>query len=45
MLLQIGILGDFEPTQRSHQATNDALRHAADSLRLNVSAQSQNQPL
>jgi CTP synthase len=38
MLLQIGILGDFEPTQRSHQATNDALRHAADSLRLNVSA-------
>jgi CTP synthase (UTP-ammonia lyase) len=38
MLLQIGILGDFQPTQRSHQATNNALRHAAAALRLSVSA-------
>jgi CTP synthase (UTP-ammonia lyase) len=38
MLLHIGILGDFNPTRRSHLATNDALRHAADALRLSVSA-------
>src|SRR5579864_5492130 len=38
MLLHIGILGDFNPAKRSHLATNDALRHAADALRLNVSA-------
>ncbi len=38
MLLQVGILGDFHPQMRSHRATNDALRHAADALRWNVSA-------
>lgn len=30
--LRIGIIGDFEPTRRSHLATNDALRHAAERL-------------
>jgi CTP synthase (UTP-ammonia lyase) len=38
MLLQIGILGDFKSNLRNHQATNDALRHAADALRVNLSA-------
>ena len=38
MLLQIGILGDFKPGLRNHQATNDALRHAADAMRAEVSA-------
>src|SRR5579862_1758175 len=38
MLLQVGILGDFHSQMRSHRATNDALRHAADALRWNVSA-------
>src|SRR5947208_3195462 len=38
MLLQIGILGDFDPGLRNHQATNDALRHASDVLHANVSA-------
>jgi CTP synthase (UTP-ammonia lyase) len=38
MLLQVGILGDFNSGLRSHQATNDALRHAADAMHVNVSA-------
>ena len=38
MLLHIGILGDFDSGLRTHQATNRALRHAADALRLDVSA-------
>ena len=38
MLLQIGILGDFNAGLRNHQATNDALRHASDAMHANVSA-------
>jgi CTP synthase (UTP-ammonia lyase) len=38
MLLQIGIIGDFDPSMRSHQATNDALGHASESLQADVSA-------
>ena len=30
--VRIGIIGDFNPELRSHQATNAALRHAAASL-------------
>src|SRR5579883_2340979 len=38
MLLQIGVLGDFNPALRNHLATNDALRHASDAMHMNVSA-------
>ncbi len=38
MLVNIGLLGDFNAGLRSHQATNEALRHSADALGLNVSA-------
>jgi CTP synthase (UTP-ammonia lyase) len=38
MLLQIGIIGDFKSGLRNHQATNDALRHAADAMSAHVSA-------
>jgi CTP synthase (UTP-ammonia lyase) len=38
MLLQIGILGDFNPDLRNHRATNDSLRHAGEAMRLQVSA-------
>lgn len=38
MLFHIGIAGDFNPELRSHRATNDALRHAADALEITVSA-------
>jgi len=38
MHLKIGIIGDFNSGLRSHQATNDALRHAADAMHVNVSA-------
>jgi CTP synthase (UTP-ammonia lyase) len=38
MLLQIGILGDFNAGSRNHQATNDALRHSADATAAHVSA-------
>jgi CTP synthase (UTP-ammonia lyase) len=38
MLLHVGIVGDFDAGKHSHRATNDALRHAADGLRWNVSA-------
>jgi CTP synthase (UTP-ammonia lyase) len=34
--LAIGIIGDFDQNKPSHIATNDALKHAADSLSLNV---------
>ncbi len=34
--LQIGIIGDFNPGMKSHMATNDALRHAADFLSVPV---------
>ena len=38
MLLSIGILGDFCSSLRNHQATNDALLHAADALGVSVCA-------
>ena len=34
--VRIGIVGDFNPESRSHQATNAALRHAAASLSIDV---------
>jgi CTP synthase (UTP-ammonia lyase) len=34
--VRIGIIGDFNPEYRSHQATNAALRHAAASLSIAV---------
>jgi CTP synthase (UTP-ammonia lyase) len=34
--LSIGIIGDFDPTKSSHIATNEALKHAADSLDLTL---------
>ena len=34
--LSIGIIGDFDPDLASHVATNDALKHAAESLSLDV---------
>jgi CTP synthase (UTP-ammonia lyase) len=34
--VRIGILGDFNPEFRSHQATNDALQHAAGKLHQRV---------
>src|SRR5581483_1122878 len=37
-MLQIGILGDFDAGKRSHPATNEALRHAADFMHAGVSA-------
>lgn len=35
--LRIGIIGDFNPDLRPHTATNDALRHAAQALSIDVS--------
>jgi CTP synthase (UTP-ammonia lyase) len=37
--VRIGILGDFNPEFPSHHATNDALRHAAHKLKLEVESQ------
>jgi CTP synthase (UTP-ammonia lyase) len=34
--LQIGIIGDFDPGNSSHIATNAALKHAANALSLEV---------
>lgn len=34
--LRIGIIGDFEPTRRSHLATDAALRHAAGHLAVDL---------
>jgi CTP synthase (UTP-ammonia lyase) len=34
--VRIGILGDFNPEFRSHQATNDSLQHVARKLRIQV---------
>ena len=31
-LLKVGIIGDFDPNNRTHLATNDALTHAARTL-------------
>ena len=30
--IQIGVIGDFDPKSRYHLATNEALRHAGESL-------------
>ena len=30
--LRVGVIGDFNPSNETHQATNDALQHAADHL-------------
>jgi CTP synthase (UTP-ammonia lyase) len=35
--LTVGIIGDFDSTRQSHIATNEALKHAADSLRVELS--------
>jgi len=37
--VRIGILGDFHPEYRSHNATNDSLQHAAAALGLQVESQ------
>jgi len=34
---KVAIIGDFKPDRLSHKATNEALRHAADSLSIMVS--------
>lgn len=34
--LSIGIIGDFDPSKPSHLATDRAIEHAADKLRLKV---------
>ncbi len=34
--MRIGIIGDFNPGLRPHVATNDALRHAAQALSIDV---------
>ena len=34
--LRIGIIGDFNPDLRPHLATNEALRHAAQALSVDV---------
>jgi CTP synthase (UTP-ammonia lyase) len=33
-ILTIGIIGDFEPERPSHKATNDAIKHSAEYLKL-----------
>ncbi len=35
---RIAIVGDYDPTRETHRATDAALRHAADSLGLGVTA-------
>lgn len=37
--IKIGIIGDFDSKRPSHQATNEALRHCADYLGMNVELQ------
>ncbi|MBI4609029.1 MAG: hypothetical protein HY726_08475 [Candidatus Rokubacteria bacterium] len=34
--VRVGIIGDFESSRRSHVATNESLRHAADQLAVQV---------
>jgi CTP synthase (UTP-ammonia lyase) len=38
-LIKIGIIGDFEFERPSHKATNEALNHCADYLRINLELQ------
>jgi len=35
--LRIAVIGDFDPERPSHKATNEALLHGADALRVQVS--------
>ena len=35
-LIRIGIIGDFQPHNRTHVATNEALQHAAPAARATV---------
>jgi CTP synthase (UTP-ammonia lyase) len=35
--LQVGVIGDFDPSLSVHTATNDAITHAKDALGLTVS--------
>ena len=35
-MIKIGIIGDFDPARPSHIATNDALNHSADYLKINI---------
>lgn len=37
--VRIGIIGDFDPNRPSHQATNDALAHCAESLGIGLELQ------
>ncbi len=37
--LRVGVIGDFDPSNETHRATNAALRHAADLLGEAVSVQ------
>jgi len=37
--VKIAIAGDYDPTRESHQATDEALRHAAEALGLAVAAE------
>lgn len=39
MPLRIGIIGDYRPGFRPHQATDAALRHAAEALRLTIAVE------
>jgi CTP synthase (UTP-ammonia lyase) len=34
--IKVGVIGDFNPSNETHRATNDALQHAADSLSTTV---------
>ncbi len=31
-VITVGVIGDFDPSSETHLATNDALKHAGDSL-------------
>jgi CTP synthase (UTP-ammonia lyase) len=35
--IKVGVIGDFNPSNDSHRATNDAVKHAADSLSVTAS--------
>jgi CTP synthase (UTP-ammonia lyase) len=35
--IKVGVIGDFNPSNDSHRATNDAVKHAADSLSMTAS--------
>jgi CTP synthase (UTP-ammonia lyase) len=35
--IKVGVIGDFNPSNATHRATNDAVKHAADSLSMTAS--------